>query len=98
MRRAERFATAMRILRLVIIVGAFVALYFVIQPYLVEIQALIGGYRDALEMEGVNRNELIENFLREQNVLGEDPAPIQVAPEAPSPTPVEEEGATPQPR
>jgi hypothetical protein len=97
MQRAERLAAAMRIVRLVVVVVAIVALYFVLQPHLVEIQALIGGHRDALEADGANRNELIENFLREHNVLGEDPAPIQVEPEVPSPAPAGG-GVTPQPR
>lgn len=100
MQRAERFAMIARILRLVVVVGVLIALYFLIQPHLAEIQALIGEYRGALEPEGVQRNELIENFLREQNILGEDPTVGETAPagQTPEPERAVEERATPQPR
>lgn len=76
MQRAQRTATLMRVLHWVVIIGSFAVLYYLIQPYIAEVQALTESYRNILE-SGTNESssyDALENFLDNFNLSGEEPS------------------------
>ena len=74
MQRAQRTATLMRVLHWVVIIGSFAVLYYLIQPYIAEVQALTESYRNILE-SGTSESssyDALENFLDNFNLSGEE--------------------------
>ena len=72
MQRAQRTAAFMRFVQWILILGSFAVLYYLIQPFIAEIQALTETYRTMLDSgsDGV-RYEALENFLDGFNLSGE---------------------------
>jgi len=64
MQRAQRTAAFMRFVQWILILGSFAAVYYLIQPFIAEIQVLTESYRTMLDSgsDGV-RYEALENFL-----------------------------------
>jgi len=65
MQRAERRAVFMRVLQWLIIIGSFVVLYYLIQPYIAEVQALTESYRNVLDSKPTDGKsyEAVQKFL-----------------------------------
>ncbi|MDZ7726060.1 MAG: hypothetical protein U5L75_00570 [Candidatus Campbellbacteria bacterium] len=49
MQRAQRMATLMRVVRWLVVIGLFVLLYYLAQPYIAEMQAFFESFQETLE-------------------------------------------------
>lgn len=79
MQRGQRNAMLMRVLHWVVIIGSFAVLYYLIQPYIAEIQALTESYRNVLD-SGANEAssyDALENFLDNFNLSEEEPRVVE---------------------
>lgn len=81
MQRAQRMAAFMRFVQWIIILGSFAALYYLIQPFIAEIQVLTETYRTMLDSgsDGV-RYEALESFLDNFNLSEETEQPLVETP------------------
>lgn len=94
MQRAQRTAAFMRFVQWILILGSFVVLYYVIQPFIAEIKALTESYRTMLDSgnDGV-RYEALESFLDNFN-LSEEADSVQDEPLLEGVQETEETGVT----
>lgn len=94
MQRAQRTAAFMRFVQWILILGSFVVLYYVIQPFIAEIKALTESYRTMLDSgnDGV-RYEALESFLDNFN-LSEEADSVQDEPLLEGGQETEETGVT----